>query len=60
MHCPFCNRPVKLNEIVRSADHILGCRYCYASGNAAPWDNNSATSPRRHATMTMTVNGRGI
>ncbi len=28
MNCPFCNRHVKLNEIIRSAHHIIGCIYC--------------------------------
>jgi hypothetical protein len=27
--CPFCPRKVKLNELVRSAYHVLGCRYCH-------------------------------
>ncbi len=29
MECPICQAQVKLNEIVRSAHHILGCHYCY-------------------------------
>jgi hypothetical protein len=29
--CPVCEAPVKLNEIVRSAYHVLGCKHCYAS-----------------------------
>ncbi len=27
--CTHCNRQVKLNEIVRSASHDLGCVHCY-------------------------------
>jgi hypothetical protein len=27
--CPHCGEAVKLNELVRSAHHVLGCRYCY-------------------------------
>lgn len=27
--CPFCQRRVKLNELVHSAYHVLGCRHCY-------------------------------
>lgn len=30
--CPYCPRKVRLNELVRSAHHILGCRYCYGGG----------------------------
>lgn len=29
MKCPQCGERVKLNEIIRSAYHILGCVYCY-------------------------------
>lgn len=27
--CPVCERPVKFNELVRSAYRILGCHNCY-------------------------------
>lgn len=27
--CQHCGERVKLNEIVRSAHHELGCAYCY-------------------------------
>lgn len=27
--CPHCGARVKLNELVRSARHILGCVHCY-------------------------------
>lgn len=33
MTCPFCKKSVKLNEIIRSAYHILGCIYCINSSN---------------------------
>lgn len=29
--CPICGKPAKLNEIVRSAHHVLGCRRCYGT-----------------------------
>lgn len=28
--CPICGRAVKLNELVRSAHHVLGCHGCYS------------------------------
>ena len=33
--CPFCQRPVKLNLIIRSAHHDLGCVDCYGKPEAA-------------------------
>ncbi len=27
--CPVCKQPAKLNELVRSAHHVLGCHNCY-------------------------------
>ncbi len=27
--CSHCGQQVKLNEIVRSATHDLGCKHCY-------------------------------
>mgnify|MGYP001567459456 CR=1 FL=1 len=29
MHCPFCKREVKVNQIIRSAHHDLGCVHCF-------------------------------
>lgn len=31
MKCPFCNEQVKLNELVRSTYHIIGCVKCYGN-----------------------------
>lgn len=33
--CPFCQREVKINQIVRSAHHDLGCVNCYGKPEAA-------------------------
>ena len=33
--CPFCQRTVKLNEIIRSAHHDLGCVNCYGKPQGA-------------------------
>ena len=30
-HCPLCGQSCKLNEIVRSAYHVLGCKRCYGN-----------------------------
>ncbi len=27
--CPICGQAAKLNEMVRSAHHVLGCLRCY-------------------------------
>ncbi len=27
--CPMCGETVKLNELVRSPYHVLGCKRCY-------------------------------
>ena len=35
MTCPFCQRPVKLNELIRSAHHVLGCVNCYGKPSGA-------------------------
>ncbi len=29
--CQHCGKQVKLNEIVRTATHDLGCKHCYKS-----------------------------
>lgn len=29
--CPICGLPCKLNEIIRSAYHVLGCVRCHDS-----------------------------
>lgn len=29
MECPICQTQVKLNQIVRSARHVLGCVHCF-------------------------------
>jgi len=42
--CPICGKPAKLNEIVRSAHHVLGCRRCYGKNERA-----TATVTRRLA-----------
>ncbi len=31
--CPICGKPAKLNEIVRSAHHVLGCKRCYGAAH---------------------------
>lgn len=33
MDCPFCHETVKLNEIIRSAYHVVGCVRCYGRPN---------------------------
>lgn len=30
-NCPICKQLAKLNELVRSAHHVLGCLRCYGT-----------------------------
>lgn len=30
-HCPLCGKACRLNEIVRSVYHVLGCVRCYVA-----------------------------